>query len=559
MIDKPIYIYNNWSAYDELSDNLELTEELAMTQLEEMLRLRNASVRFDYYLMDAFWYSPDGGYRQWRKPHWPEGPDRWLDTCIAEGIKPGLWLSGNTLAKLEPIPEWLDSLDTENREMCMFYGGFLPHLLETIRIWYDRGVRIFKFDFMRFKAAPPILQGIFLPSEIYSQNQIALHNGLKFLRQQCPEIVFIGYNGFDEIETMTQTDLPFRRTTDLGWLEVFDSMYCGDPRPSDVPAMNFWRSVDVYSDHMVRYYEATGFPLSRIDSCSFMMGSTGTCYCRKSSAWQGMLALSLARGGKVNTYHGNLELLDDEQAHWFAKIQSLFDHFITNGKFSTFGGIPGQAEMYGFMAQATGGTLYTVVNPAQHENTLVLPKANGGKVLFCDSGFIPILESDSITLGAEQLAIIGTGRYNDPVYELGEQKDVSIPILCKPYPMEFKPESNKSFVLRVTPPFPGFLRVTAHQKDPRGLSKRSNKGESPPDGIKFDKIMAITAEQNGHAILVKINYDKAIWSGLSWAVGEISSKNIDPATPIIIRCSTSEKSEVTLDCALYQVEYKEKE
>jgi len=46
-----------------------------------------------------------------------------------------------------------------------------------------------------------------------------------------------------------------RQTVDLRWLEAFDSLYCGDPRLSDVPAMNFWRTMDIYSDHMVRYYE----------------------------------------------------------------------------------------------------------------------------------------------------------------------------------------------------------------------------------------------------------------------------------------------------------------
>jgi hypothetical protein len=557
MIDKPIYIYNNWSAYDELSDNVELTEELAMRQLKELLRLRTAGVHFDYYLMDAFWYAPEGGYRKWRKPHWPQGPDYWLNTCMAEGIKPGLWLSGNTLAKLEPDPAWLDSLDRENREMCMFHGGFLPHLLETIQMWYERGIRVFKFDFMRFKAAPLALQRMLLPSEIYSQNETALRNGLKYLRQQCPEIILIGYNGFDEIETMTQTDFPFRRTTDLRWLEVFDSMYCGDPRPSDVPAMNFWRSMDVYSDHMVRYYEATGFPLSRIDSCSFMVGTTGTCYYRKTNAWQGMLALSLARGGWVNTYHGNLEMLDNEQARWFAKIQSLFDHLLTYGKFSTFGGIPGQGQIYGFLAQDINGGVYTVMNPAQYENTLALPDVSEGKVIFCDSGFKPVLASNCITLGAEQLAIIGTGCYNDPSFDLGEQVDVNIPILSKPFPVDFKPESGKSFIAAVPPPFQGTLRVTVHQKDARGLSKRS-KGGSPPDGIKLNKFLTITAEQAGRAIQVEINYDKAIWSGLSWGVGEISTNDLDPGMPLTIRCSTTEKSDVTLSCALFQVEYSNK-
>jgi hypothetical protein len=61
MLAAPIWVYNNWSAYGELSDEVPLNEELAMRELGEMLRLRKAGVHFGYYMMDAFWYDPDGG------------------------------------------------------------------------------------------------------------------------------------------------------------------------------------------------------------------------------------------------------------------------------------------------------------------------------------------------------------------------------------------------------------------------------------------------------------------------------------------------------------------
>jgi hypothetical protein len=34
----PIWVYNDWSAYDELSDNIPLTESLAMKELGEIVR-----------------------------------------------------------------------------------------------------------------------------------------------------------------------------------------------------------------------------------------------------------------------------------------------------------------------------------------------------------------------------------------------------------------------------------------------------------------------------------------------------------------------------------------
>ncbi len=55
-----------------------------------------------------------------------------------------------------------------------------------------------------------------------------------------------------------------------------------------------------------------------------MIGKTGTCYYRATNCWKGMLILELARGGWVNVYHGNLELLNNEDAKWFAKVQGIY-------------------------------------------------------------------------------------------------------------------------------------------------------------------------------------------------------------------------------------------
>ena len=83
MIKRPLGIYINWSAYDELSDAVQLTEELAMRQFDELLRLRRSGVQLDVYLMDCFWYEPASAYRSFRKPHWSDNGERWLAACKA--------------------------------------------------------------------------------------------------------------------------------------------------------------------------------------------------------------------------------------------------------------------------------------------------------------------------------------------------------------------------------------------------------------------------------------------------------------------------------------------
>jgi hypothetical protein len=177
-LNQPVAVYNNWSAYDELSDNIELTEALAMKELEQILRLRRAGIRFDYYVMDAFWYSTNGGYRQFRKPNWPNGPERWLKACRDHDIKPGLWVACNVPFRLEVLPEWRSSMDATGSAMCLFDGGFLPQFIDTMQFWYDRGVRFFKFDFANLTIATADAARRFSKEEIVRKNSDAFRKAL---------------------------------------------------------------------------------------------------------------------------------------------------------------------------------------------------------------------------------------------------------------------------------------------------------------------------------------------------------------------------------------------
>ena len=185
---------------------------------------------------------------------------------------------------------------------------------------------------------------------------------------------------------------PFRDPVELDWLKVFDTLYCGDPRPADVPEMSFWRTLEIYSDHQVRRYQQAGVALNRIDSTSFMPGTTGTVYRRAFQEWKGSLILMLARGGWINTTYGNLELMSAGDVRWFARVQSLFFHLQAEGHIDSFGGIPGDTETYGFGAVEGSGSVYVVVNPSQAMATILLPllarqqpALEGGHLLFRDA------------------------------------------------------------------------------------------------------------------------------------------------------------------------------
>ena len=65
----------------------------------------------------------------------------------------------------------------------------------------------------------------------------------------------------------------------------------------------------------------------------------------------------------------------------------------------------------------------------------------------------------------------------------------------------------------------------------------------------------IKASQDGKELPLHIENDKMIWSGLSWAVGEIKQGSFDPAKPINIQCITKEKDELKLTANVYAVKY----
>ena len=215
----PIFVYNNWSAYDELSDNIPLTEQLALRELDEILRLRRFGVRFDYYMMDAFWFDPDGNYRTWRKPNWPNGPDAWIRKCRQNNIQPGLWFSTNTLVKINAAPEWQNSLNEKKGAMSFSEGGFLPNFMDTLQYWYERGIRMFKFDFVDFNAATPGTAKSKHPTEIQEDNADAFREALKKFRQRHPDVVLVAFSGFGGDVESTAGTFPFGNPVDLRWLE----------------------------------------------------------------------------------------------------------------------------------------------------------------------------------------------------------------------------------------------------------------------------------------------------------------------------------------------------
>src|SRR5438132_5962943 len=203
-----------------------------------------------------------------------------------------------------------------------------------------------------------------------------------------------------------------------------------------------------------------GHPSTRDEFLAFH----GYFYYRKTNAWRGALVLMLARGGWVNTVHGNLDFISDDDARWFAKVQSLSLRFEATGRTKTCGGIPGEVKPYGFGSVDSGGAVYTILNPTESIAEIEMPLLSRlrepneeGRVLFRDAGFVPVLTGNKIKLGPGQLAVVGLARYANPEYDLGIQEDVRIPIRIQPLAAKFIPDGKNAIKAELSAPERGDL------------------------------------------------------------------------------------------------------
>lgn len=150
------------------------------------------------------------------------------------------------------------------------------------------------------------------------------------------------------------------------------------------------------------------------------------------------------------------------------------------------------------------------------------------------------------------MAVIGFGKYARQEYDMGVEDQVVIPESIEPITAVFHATESHAVEGSIPAPAGGMLRVIFQQRTPEGDIRRTWAG-GPPKGENMAKVLKIEALQHGQPLPLRVNYDKVIWSGLSWGVAEVSK--FASGAPVEIRCSSSEKDPVKLDVKIYRVRY----
>ena len=82
---------------------------------------------------------------------------------------------GGEANTMKIIPEWESSVAEDGTTLCLFRGGYLHHLMQTLQMYADMGIKMFKFDFAYFDAATPDAKCTMLPTDIEEQNKKCLY------------------------------------------------------------------------------------------------------------------------------------------------------------------------------------------------------------------------------------------------------------------------------------------------------------------------------------------------------------------------------------------------
>ncbi len=186
------------------------------------------------------------------------------------------------------------------------------------------------------------------------------------------------------------------------------------------------------------------------------------------------------------------------------------------------------------------------VNPLQ-------PPLARGRIQFRDAGFAPKLAGDELRLGPEQLVVVGYGEYAMAKYDLGVQEDVVIPQSIHRVEAIFLGDGTNAVTATIVAPERGDVRIIMRQSS-EGKPLRSSRG-APPNGTTLGKILQIQVFQENRSVPAEIHYDKAIWSGLSWAEGEVRARDLKADTPMTVRCVSLEDRQVELQAEIYAVNY----
>ena len=237
----------------------------------------------------------------------------------------------------------------------------------TCRTQKEDGLKMLKFDFAYFECHNPA-HGDHSHDHVESKQKAILHfiEMTKSIRALDPEIKILCYNGWTRtLDSLASSTKPGEPVISPYWTRYVDRLYCGDPRPSEIPTPSFSDSVVYYTDSMIRGFYDSFIPLRCIDDHGSMCGDTGTIYYLGNAIFRKSILMNVARGGQKLNPYGDLGVLDEEDIKAYKKASEMMDDMQRKGlRTQPILGDPREEEVYGYLSSNGEEGYLAILNPS---------------------------------------------------------------------------------------------------------------------------------------------------------------------------------------------------
>ncbi|MBQ7163890.1 MAG: hypothetical protein IJR61_01000 [Clostridia bacterium] len=384
---KPLKIYCDWGLHDDLSaEGPFLTEEMSLKNVEKISKfMKETGARFDYYLMDAYWFEKNAPYTSFSRSSFPRGNAAVVKAVENAGMKFGLWFDINCIHAGMTGYEELDTA-LGNKSLCFSCKRtaelMTQAILKQIR---ECGIKMIKLDFAYFECKNPDHGH---STDTLESKERSVRNFIEMisvLKKAEPELKVLCYNGWTtSLDWLGSIKKRAGYAVSPYWAEYVDFIYCGDPRPAEIASGNTAASLVWYTDSMIRCFAESALPLTRIDDHGTMLGGTTTIYHLGKALFREGTVLNVMRGGGKLFLYGDISGLDGADAEYWKFVNGIFDHACENGFYpELLRGDIRIGEPYGYSLRSEKEGYSVIVNPLKKDvvYTLSFPCGNYAKTI----------------------------------------------------------------------------------------------------------------------------------------------------------------------------------
>ncbi|MBO4540550.1 MAG: hypothetical protein J5736_01045, partial [Bacilli bacterium] len=367
--DEFLSVYCNWGSYDNMTpgDPVFSSETLAKNFRDLDSFYEKSGSRPEYFLQDAFWFAEGSHYLAYDDSKLKEGPKFILDNIAKRQMKYGLWFDINF--REDKRKDWTEMDNGLGvGALCLneekVYRAMEKAILARVK---EDGIKMLKFDFAYFECHNPNHED-HSHDHVESKQKAILHfiQMVGDIRALDPEIKILCYNGWTKtLDSLATSKKPSQPIISPYWTRYVDRLYCGDPRPSEIPTPSFSDSVIYYTDSMVRNFYDSFIPLRCIDDHGSMCGNTGTIYYLGDAIFRKSILMNVARGGQKLNPYGDLGVLDQEDFDAYRKaVEMMKDMQKKNLQSVPILGDPRLEEVYGYFSSNGEEGYLTILNPS---------------------------------------------------------------------------------------------------------------------------------------------------------------------------------------------------